>query len=111
MKFIPFKLINVADAANGVNLNVKINNPLNSNINTIPQFIQAILNIVITVGVPVVTLAIIWTGFKFVMAQGNKDELEVAKKALMYTLIGAALLLGSWIIAQAIGSTVAQITS
>lgn len=93
-----------------VNINVKINNPLGK-ISSIPQFMEALLNIVITIGVPLVAIAIIYTGFLFVKAQGNAEELKTAKKALMYTLIGAGLILGAWVLANAIKGTVEQIRS
>lgn len=92
----------------GVNIDVKIKNPLGK-ISTLPQFMEEILNIVITIGVPLVAIAIIYTGFLFVKAQGNAEELKTAKKALMYTLIGAGLLLGAWVLANAIVGTVDQI--
>lgn len=95
----------------GTNIKVTINNPLNSEIDDIPKFIKAIINIVLIVGIPIVVLAIIYTGFLFVKAQGNSEELTKAKKALLYTLIGAALLLGAFVIAEAIQATVVDITS
>jgi hypothetical protein len=94
----------------GVSIDAKINNPLSSNINSIPAFIEAILNIVLTVGIPIVVLAIIYCGFLFVQAQGNAEELKKAKKAFIYTLIGAALLLGAFVIAHAIKGTIDEIT-
>ena len=99
------------DSNPGTNIKVTINNPLNSEIDDIPKFIKAIINIVLIVGIPIVVLAIIYTGFLFVKAQGNSEELTKAKKALLYTLIGAALLLGAFVIAEAIQATVVDITS
>jgi hypothetical protein len=93
-----------------VNVSTKINNPL-AGYNDIPSFIEAIINVVLVVGVPIVTLAIIYCGFLFVKARGNPEELTKAKKTLMYTLIGAALLLGSFVIAKAIKGTVDEIKS
>lgn len=69
------------------------------------------LEIVMIVGVPIVALAIIYTGFLFVSAQGNSEALTKAKKSLLYTLIGAALLLGAFVLAEAIGKTVDEIKS
>ncbi len=93
----------------GVNINATIKNPLSDSISDIPSFIEAILNIVLTIGVPIVALAIIYCGFLFVTAQGSAEKITKAKKALMFTLIGAALLLGSWILATAIKGTVLEI--
>jgi|SRR3989344_7955534 len=93
----------------GVNIDVKIENPLGPKLVDLPSFMEALLDIVLKIGVPIVALAIIYTGFLFVSAQGNSEKLTTAKKALMYTLIGAALLLGAWMLANAIVGTVDQI--
>jgi hypothetical protein len=92
----------------GSQVSVKIINPL-GNINSIPTFIETILNFVLIVGVPIVTLAIIYCGFLFVEARGNAEKITKAKGALLYTVIGAALLLGSWVIANAIQGTINEI--
>ena len=93
----------------GTNITTKINNPLGNKITDIPSFIKAIITIVLYIGVPIIALAIIYSGFLFVKAQGNPEQLTKAKSTLLYTLIGAALLLGAFVIAQAIGSTVEEI--
>jgi vacuolar-type H+-ATPase subunit I/STV1 len=95
--------------AAGMALDVKIKNPLGDSITTLPGFIEAALNMVLVVGVPIVALAIIYSGFLFVSAQGNSEKISEAKNTLKFTLIGAALLLGSWVIAQAIQGTIAEI--
>ncbi len=96
---------------NTTNITTKIENPLGNQIDSIPKFIEAIINIVLVVGIPIVVLAIIYTGFLFVKAQGNPEEITKAKNALLYTLIGATLLLGAFVIANAIGKTVDEIKS
>lgn len=94
----------------GTGITTKILNPLGEDgPQTIPDFIKKLVEIVLYVGIPIIALAIIYTGFLFVKAQGNSEELTKAKKALLYTLIGGALLLGAFVIAQAIGSTVDEI--
>ncbi len=94
----------------GIQVNTTINNPLGEgNLETIPAFIEKILKIVVEIGIPIVTLAIIYSGFLFVQAQGSPEKLKKAKDALLYTLIGATLLLGAYVLAAAIGSTVDQI--
>ena len=98
------------NTSTGVNINTGIKNPI-AGVEDIPSFIEAILSFVLIVGVPLVTLAIIYSGFLFVTAQGNSEKLTQAKKALLYTLIGATLLLGSYVIAHAIKGTVDDIKS
>ena len=102
--FLPFVFIN-ADAT----VQTTINNPLGPDLKTIPDFIYALIKIVMYVGVPIVALAIIYTGFLFVTAQGDEKKLTEAKKAIVNTLIGAVILLGAFVIANAIKGTVDDI--
>lgn len=85
----------------------KIINPLDGNgIDSIPALIQKILEGLLKIGIPIVALAIIYCGFLFVQARGKPEAITKAKDALLYTLIGAAILLGSWAIAKLISDTV-----
>jgi len=83
----------------------KLVDPLGGNY-TIPSFIQKILEGALKIGIPVIALAIIYCGFLFVKAQGKPAELTKAKDALVWTLVGAAILLGAWAIAKMISATV-----
>lgn len=87
---------------------VRLENPLR-NINSIPQLISAILDIVVQIGVPVVALFIIYSGFLFVKAQGNPEALKTAKTALIWTLVGAAVLLGASVLSSVISGTIDQL--
>ncbi len=83
----------------------KICNPI-PDITSIPGLVQVILEGALKVGIPLIALAVIYCGFLFVKAQGKEEELTKAKDALLYTVIGAGILLGSWAIAEMIQSTV-----
>lgn len=82
----------------------KISNPICAN--TIQGFIKTFLEGALRIGIPLIALAVIYCGFLFVSARGNSEKITKAKDALLYTLIGAAILLGSWAIAQLISETV-----
>lgn len=82
----------------------KVCNPIPYN--SIPALIKAILEGVLKIGIPIIALAIIYSGFLFVFAQGNPEKIGKAKSAFTYTIIGAAILLGSWAIAKLISETV-----
>ncbi len=97
------------DINNGSNAG-KIVNPLGTT-TTIPGLIHTILTGALKIGIPIVALAIIYCGFLFVFARGNPEKLTKAKEALLYTLIGAAILLGSWAIAEMISATVTGLGS
>lgn len=85
----------------------KIQNPIKHN--TINEFLKYIVEGILKLGIPIIALAIIYSGFLFVTALGNPTKLEKAKDALLYTVIGAAILLGSWGLAQLISETILQI--
>ncbi|PIP73157.1 MAG: hypothetical protein COW88_02810 [Candidatus Lloydbacteria bacterium CG22_combo_CG10-13_8_21_14_all_47_15] len=73
---------------------------------TFPDFIKKVLDVVLQIGVPVAALALVYSGFLFVKARGNAQELETAKKAFVWTVIGVAILLGAWILATVIDTTI-----
>ncbi|MFA6095101.1 MAG: pilin [Candidatus Paceibacterota bacterium] len=68
-----------------------------------------------TVVVPIagvcIVLAIFWSGFMFLVAQGKPEELKTAKKNFMYVLIGSILILGSWLIMNGIKDTITGLLS
>lgn len=82
-----------------------LTNPLNS-INSLPDFLNAILGAVVQLGTIVLTLALIYVGFLFVKAQGKEEEIKNARNALMWTVIGGLVLLGAQTIGMVIASTV-----
>lgn len=96
----PFFALAACDPNSGV-----ICNPLNST-STLPALIQTVLHDAILVGSPVLALAVIYCGFLFVFARGNTEKITHAKDALMWTLIGGAVLLGAVALAGLISSTV-----
>ncbi|MEA1929693.1 MAG: hypothetical protein U9M92_02315 [Patescibacteria group bacterium] len=89
-----------------------LTNPLEpAGIDSIPLLIDKILEIVVKVGLPIVAIAIIYTGFLFVSARGDPSKLTTAKDAFKYTIIGAAIVLGAAVISAAINATVDEIRS
>ena len=83
---------------------VTLENPITET--TLNGFIRSVLIGVMKIGIPLVALAIIYSGFLFVSARGNPESIKKARTALTYTVIGAAILLGAWTLAQLISNTV-----
>jgi len=83
-----------------------LNNPLA--FPTITELLQAILNIVIVVSLPIVALFIIYAGFLYVTAQGNPEKLQQASRALLYGIIGGVIIIGSVAILTIIENLVAE---
>ena len=74
-------------------IKLDLQNPIDSD--NIQEFIDSLMTGVVELLTPVIVLMFLWTGFLFIKAQGNGEKLTEAKKSLMYTIIGAALVLGA----------------
>ncbi len=73
---------------------------------SIPQFIKAILGFVVQIGSVIVVLMLVYIGFLFVSARGEPGAITKARQALLWTIVGALLLLGAQVIASGIQATV-----
>lgn len=89
---------------------VTVTNPLGGKIDNLNGFIKVLLEGVIKIGIPLIALALVYSGYLFVTATGNSEKISKAKDAFIYALIGGAVLLGSWAIAQMISDTVLSIS-
>lgn len=85
-------------------------NPL-GNTTDLSALILKVVDGIVQVGYYVVVLFIIYSGFKFVKARGNDKELADAKQTFLFTVIGAAILLGATLLANVISGTVTQLRS
>lgn len=72
---------------------------------------KKLLDIIISLAVPVAILFLVWAGFKFILARGNPTELGVARKNFMYVIIGIAVFLGAWTLASVISATIKTLDS
>ncbi|MBP6859964.1 MAG: hypothetical protein KBC38_00130 [Candidatus Pacebacteria bacterium] len=84
-------------------------NPLDNECNsdmTLNDLLSKILNVIVQIGVVVLTMMLVYVGFLFVTAQGNPENLSKARSALIWTIIGGFLVLGASVIAEAVKSTV-----
>ena len=86
-----------------------LTNPLKAN--NLQDFVGQILDFLITIGSLVIVFMVVFVGFKFVMAQGEPGAIQEARMMLMWTLIGAAVLLGAKAISLGLQSTVQAITN
>lgn len=78
--------------------------------NNFSDFVAAVTQTAVKVLLPFVVLAFIYSGFLFVKAQGNEKELEAAKKAIIWSVVGAFILFGAWGFAQIIKTTISTVT-
>lgn len=84
-------------------------NPLQYN--SLNDLLGAVLKAAIQLGSIILTIALVWVGFKFVAARGNEEKIRSARTALMWTIIGGLILLGATAIQSVITTTVGNITT
>ncbi|MCX6701766.1 MAG: hypothetical protein NTX96_01040 [Candidatus Zambryskibacteria bacterium] len=94
-------------------IHIGISNPLKcdsgsgQDCNSLSGLITAILNnVVMPIAAVAVVIWIIWAGFTFITAQGKPAEIEKAKGRLLWSLIGAGILLGAAGISAVIQNTI-----
>jgi hypothetical protein len=78
---------------------------------SIPCLFKAILEIAAQIGSVFIILGFIYSGFLFVSARGNEEELAKAKRAITYTVIGAIIVLGAWAFSVGIANTINTIVN
>ena len=78
-------------------------NPLEAE--SITGFLETVVDVLVTLSIPVIAVAIIYSGFLFVTAGGSDDQLDTAKKNAKYTLIGAGIILGAELIITVLENT------
>ena len=91
-------------AVDDVTITTKIDNPLSAD--TLFCFLKDVLDVFLTVGIIIAVLFMVYAGFLFVTARGDTAQLTTAKKAFLGAVIGTAIIMGVWVIAQAIVGTV-----
>jgi len=98
----------VTDQVGGRGTTFTFTNPLGS-VNDLNSFLKLLLNFVTTLAIPLIVLALIYTGFLFISAQGNPEKLSTARRIFLWTIVGAAIILGANVLLSAISGTVNEI--
>jgi len=91
------------------NTGTKLVDPLGcsgDNATCFSSFLANVLDFVIKIGSVIVILMLVYVGFLFVTAQGNDSKITTAREALLWTVVGALILLGAKAIALGIQATV-----
>ncbi len=85
---------------------IEIKNP--GTINSIEEFIRVILGVVMVIATPIVIFFIIYSGFLYVTARGNVQQVEQATRQLTYAILGAILILGALVLSEILGQLIAD---
>lgn len=85
----------------------ELQNPLG--VNSFQELVKKLLDAAIIIGIPIAVLFIVFAGFKFVLARGNPEALKIARRNLLWTIVGIAIFIGASLIAGVITSTLHQL--
>lgn len=88
-------------------VSVDIPNPFSGGDSLFALMKTIIDKVILPIGGVLAVLAFIYSGFLYVMAQGNESKIKEAHQALLWTSIGTAVLLGSWVLASVVCNTIA----
>lgn len=81
---------------------IGIENPISAN--SFQALIERLADAILKIAIPLAVVAIIFVGFKFVLASasGNAKGLEEARKMFLWLVAGTALIVGSSALAKAV---------
>lgn len=82
-------------------------NPLKAT--SITQFLLALIDIILIFAMPIIVFFIIYAGFLFVTARGNEGQIEKARTALTWAVIGGVIVVGAKSIVDIVQNTVKSI--
>lgn len=63
----------------------------------IENFIQSIIQILVTLASVTATAFIVWGGFRYITSSGHPEQLEGAKRTILFSAIGLAIALGAFV--------------
>jgi hypothetical protein len=72
------------------------------------DLVLALLDVLIIIAVPIITVMIIYAGFLYVTARGNAEQVQRATRALTYAIIGGLLVIGSLVIVELVRDTLCE---
>ena len=79
---------------------------LGTKVDTVPRFLLALVDLIFLIAVPIIVIFIIYAGFLFVMAGDNESQITKARTVILWTIIGAGVLLGAKALELAVQSTI-----
>ncbi len=82
----------------------ELKNPLQSK--TIEEFLLKIIDVILVFALPLIILYIMYAGYLFVTARGDTGQIETARTALLWSVVGGVIVLGARLIISVIQGTI-----
>ncbi len=68
-----------------------------ADVGRVENFIKNIIQILVTLAGITATGFFVWGGFRYITSSGSPEQLEGAKKTILYSAIGLAIALGAFV--------------
>lgn len=81
-----------------------VNNPLSAP--GVTGFLESVLGSIMYLAYPIIGLVLVYAGFMFITARGNREKIKTATRNITYVFIGIAVVLGSYTIAMLFYNTI-----
>jgi hypothetical protein len=91
----------------GQNSGGSLINPLQST--TVAGFLMNIIDILLIFATPVIIFFIIYAGYLFVTARGESGQIQTARTALTWAIVGGVVIVGARLIISVIQNTVSAL--
>lgn len=71
-----------------------------ADVSKIQTFIENIIQVFVTIAGLVATGFLVYGGFRYITSSGNPESLDGAKKTVMYSAIGLAIVIGAYVLSN-----------
>ncbi len=69
-----------------------------ADVSKVQSFIKNIIQVMVTLAGAVAAGFFVWGGFRYITSSGNPEALDGAKKTILYSAIGLAVVLGAYVL-------------
>ena len=70
----------------------------------VENFIRSVIQILVTLAGITATGFFVWGGFRYITSSGSPEQLEGAKKTILYSAVGLAIALGAFVFSNIVSS-------
>jgi len=82
----------LADDPQSTSTDLNITNPLGET-SDITTLVENILNFLIILAIPITAILVVYAGYLYITSAGNEEKVKIAQKALIWAIIGFAIVL------------------
>ena len=73
-----------------------------ADVTSIQTFIKSIIQILVTLAALISAGFFVWGGFVYITSSGNPEQLDRAKKTILYSAVGLAIVFGAFVLTNVI---------